>query len=68
MNKNNINITSSKGRKLTGLIDRVVYNNSENGYTVLRLAVRGYPNPVTAVGYLHSPTAGEEILMNGEWQ
>lgn len=57
-----------KGRKLTGQIERITYNNPENGYTVLRLVVRGYADLVTAVGFLPAPTVGEELLMNGEWQ
>lgn len=57
-----------KSRSLTGEIERVTYNNSENGYSVLRLTVRGYPELVTAVGFIANPAVGEELVMKGEWQ
>lgn len=57
-----------KSRSLTGEIERVTYNNSENGYSVLRLTVRGYPELVTAVGFIANPSVGEELVMKGEWK
>lgn len=60
-------VQQEKGRTLTGQIERITYSNAENGYSVLRLAVRGYSELVTAVGFLATPAVGEELVMNGEW-
>ena len=35
---------------LEGLIERITFFNPENGYTVLRLKVKGRTDPVTVVG------------------
>ncbi|WP_204245002.1 ATP-dependent RecD-like DNA helicase [Cloacibacillus sp. An23] len=52
---------------LHGQAEHIVYRNAENGYTVLRLRVRGYPDLVTAVGILAEPAVGEILTMKGRW-
>ena len=52
---------------LQGQAEHIVYRNAENGYTVLRLRVRGYPDLVTAVGVMAEPAAGEMLSMKGHW-
>ncbi len=54
-------------RELTGQIERVTYNDAESGYAVLRIAVKGYPDLVTAVGTIASPAVGEVLNMRGVW-
>ena len=54
-------------RELTGQIERVTYNDEESGYAVLRIAVKGYPDLVTAVGTIASPAVGEVLNMRGVW-
>lgn len=54
-------------KELSGQIERIVYNNTDNGYTVLRLSVKGYPEPVTAVGYMTQPSVGAILHMKGNW-
>ncbi len=52
---------------LQGQAEHIVYRNAENGYTVFRLRVRGYPDLVTAVGITAEPAAGEMLSMKGRW-
>jgi exodeoxyribonuclease V alpha subunit len=52
---------------LEGVVERITYFNPENGYTVLRLAVRGKPDPVTVVGNLPETTPGEHLRLEGAW-
>lgn len=54
-------------KELTGQIERVTYNDAESGYAVLRMAVKGYPDLVTAVGTIASPAVGEVLNMRGVW-
>lgn len=53
--------------ELEGQIDAVTYSNEETGYTVARLTVRGYREPVTIVGNIISPTPGEILSLKGYW-
>jgi exodeoxyribonuclease V alpha subunit len=42
---------SSNTEVLAGLVERVTYHNSENGFCVLRAKVRGHRDVVTVVGH-----------------
>jgi len=52
---------------LTGVVERVTYFNPDNGYSVLRLSVKGYPDFVTVVGNLPEVTPGESLRVLGQW-
>src|ERR1700738_1667715 len=52
---------------LAGLVERVTYHNSENGFCVLRAKVRGHRDVVTVVGHAATIAAGEWITASGEW-
>ncbi len=52
---------------LSGILERIVYENPENGYTVGRFSARGHSELVTIVGNLASVNAGESLLLSGEW-
>jgi exodeoxyribonuclease V alpha subunit len=52
---------------LAGLIERVTYHNTENGFCVLRAKVRGHRDVVTVVGHAATIAAGEWITASGEW-
>src|SRR6202049_3091970 len=58
---------SSTQEVLAGLIERVTYHNSENGFCVLRAKVRGHRDVVTVVGHAAAIAAGEWITASGEW-
>lgn len=52
---------------LCGVIERITFHNPENGFTVLRVAVRGQALPVTVIGSLLMVTAGEHLNAQGRW-
>ena len=52
---------------LSGQIERITYNNEENGFTIARVKVHGRRDLVTVVGNLMAPTPGEILNMRGEW-
>ena len=53
---------------LKGTLERIVYENSETGYTIARFTSREYPNELlTAIGNLMSANPGETLLLQGEW-
>src|SRR5712692_7344932 len=52
---------------LSGVIERVVFHNPENGFAVLRVQVKGRRDLVTVVGQLASAVAGEYVEASGEW-
>nr|WP_246514887.1 helix-hairpin-helix domain-containing protein [Desulfonema limicola] len=52
---------------IQGQIERITYNNEENGYTIARVKVYGHRDLVTIVGNLMAPAPGEILKMKGEW-
>ncbi len=52
---------------LTGSIERVTFHNTENGFAVLRVYVRGKQDLVTVVGHTPSISAGEWMTASGVW-
>ena len=65
--------------ELTGTVERVVFHNEENGYTVLRLlpasvnsgggnAGLTHPrDPVSCIGHMVNPQAGVQLKIAGRW-
>jgi exodeoxyribonuclease V alpha subunit len=53
--------------RLRGVVERVTYANSETGYSVVRLAVKGRLDLVTVVGELADVNAGESLELEGTW-
>ncbi len=51
---------------LQGAVSAVVYQNYENGYSVLRLNVGG-GQMVTVVGTIPLPAVGERLMVTGRW-
>ena len=52
---------------LQGQIERIIYTNEENGFTIAKVKVPGRQDLVCAVGNLMAPMPGEIIKMQGEW-
>jgi len=52
---------------LEGVLERIVFFNEENGFTVARLQVVGKRDLVTIVGSLSVPTPGETLRLRGQW-
>ncbi|MFT5365606.1 MAG: exodeoxyribonuclease V alpha subunit [Candidatus Latescibacterota bacterium] len=55
--------------QLRGIVDRITFQNEENGYTIARLQVEGQRGgePVTIVGETLSMNPGESVVLEGEW-
>ena len=52
---------------LAGLIERVTFHNTESGFCVLRIKVRGMTDLVTVLGTLPDAKAGEWLDAQGRW-
>src|SRR5262245_20774211 len=52
---------------LSGVIERITFQNPENGFAVLRVQVRGRRDLVTVVGHLPNVVAGEYVEGTGAW-
>jgi exodeoxyribonuclease V alpha subunit len=59
--------TSAPPTSLEGVLDRVVFANEENAWSVVRLAVPGRRDLVTAVGNLLGVQPGESLRLTGSW-
>lgn len=52
---------------LEGTLERLTYQNEENGYTVARLIPKGKSYEVTIVGTLTGVSIGESLHLSGVW-
>ena len=59
--------TLSDHEVLTGLVERITYQNAENGFCVVRIKARGQRELVTLVGHAAAISAGEWITASGNW-
>src|SRR5246127_4762332 len=62
-----IETTPSDRQVLAGLVERVTYQNAENGFCVVRVKARGHRDLVTLVGHAAAISAGEWITAAGDW-
>ena len=54
--------------KLRCVVERITYQNAENGYSVMKVKVKGYDDLVTLFGNLLEVPAGSVLLCEGEWR
>lgn len=54
--------------KLRCVVERITYQNPDNGYSVMKVNVKGYSDPVTLVGNLLEVPAGSVLLCDGNWK
>jgi hypothetical protein len=59
--------TSTQTEVLAGLVDRVTFHNSENGFCVLRVKARGQRDLITIIGHAAMISAGEFVQAGGSW-
>ena len=52
---------------ITGSVERIVFHNEENGYTVLRLLPQDGKDVQTVVGHMLNPQAGVQLRVQGTW-
>ena len=53
--------------ELKGQIERIVYHNEKNGYTIAKMKVQGRNDTIAIVGALYSVTPGEMVKLSGYW-
>jgi exodeoxyribonuclease V alpha subunit len=53
---------------LDGTVERITFYNPTNGFSVVRLRVRGRREPIAVVGTLPSVQPGELLSLRGHWQ
>jgi exodeoxyribonuclease V alpha subunit len=59
--------TPDTATTLEGVLERVVFSNEENAWSVVRVTVMGQRDPVTAVGNLLGVQPGENLRLTGAW-
>jgi exodeoxyribonuclease V alpha subunit len=55
------------GAALEGTLERIAFINEENAWSVVKIAVEGRREPVTAVGNLLGVKPGENLHLSGRW-
>jgi exodeoxyribonuclease V alpha subunit len=50
-----------------GIVERIVYENPDNGFLVARMRIEGQHELLTFVGSLMAISPGETIHINGDW-
>ncbi|GAP63091.1 exodeoxyribonuclease V alpha subunit [Ardenticatena maritima] len=54
-------------QELEGTVERITYQNEENGYTVAKIQPKGKRYEITAVGTLSGVQVGESVRLRGFW-
>ena len=54
--------------KINCIVERITYQNPENGYSILKVKVKGYSELVTLVGNLLDVCAGSILQVTGNWK
>jgi len=53
---------------LSGAIERVTFHNEDNGFSILKVAVKGQKEPVSMLGHLAQANPGEHVVAEGRWE
>ena len=53
---------------IRGIVERITYQNAENGYSVIKCAVKGYNDLVTVVGSMPDVHVGSVLYLGGAWR
>lgn len=54
--------------KLRCVIEHITYQNQKNGWSVMKVKVKGYDNLVTLTGSLLDVPVGSVLLVDGDWR
>ena len=54
--------------KIKCTVERVTFQNPENGYSVLQTTIKGYRDEQTVVGTFHEVTVGAVLTVEGSWR
>ncbi len=58
---------SASSITLKGQLERILFSNEENGYTIAKLKIKGRTDLVTVVGTMTAPLVGQIVTAKGEW-
>jgi len=53
---------------ISGVVERITYENEENGFSVIKIKSKGFTGLVTVVGKLAAVNVGAIIRLKGEWK
>ncbi|RJX29191.1 MAG: ATP-dependent RecD-like DNA helicase [Dethiobacter sp.] len=53
---------------ISGIVERITYTNEENGFCVIKIKAKGFPELVTVVGNLAALNVGAVLCLKGEWK
>jgi exodeoxyribonuclease V alpha subunit len=53
---------------ISGVVERITYENEENGFCVLKIRSKGYPDLITVVGNLAAVNVGSIVRLKGTWK
>ena len=56
------------GLKIRCVVERITYQNPENGYSVLKCRVKDYSDLVAVVGNLVDANVGSVLIVEGNWK
>ena len=54
--------------KIRCVVERITYQNPDNGYSIMKVKVKGYNDLVTLVGNLLDVPVGSVLLCDGDWK
>ena len=54
--------------KLRCVVEHITYQNDKNGWSVMKVKVKGYDNLVTLTGSLLDVPVGSVLLVDGDWR
>ena len=54
--------------QLRCVVERITYQNEQNGYTVLRCRAKGFQDLVTVVGNMPDTHVGSVLQLGGNWR
>src|SRR6476469_6865487 len=58
---------SGDASTVEGVLERITYSNSDNGYIIAKLRVPRQKQPVTITGNMPSVNVGETLRLAGKW-
>ncbi|MCX8129068.1 MAG: ATP-dependent RecD-like DNA helicase [Clostridia bacterium] len=53
---------------LSGMVERITFENEENGFTVIKIKSRGFQDLVTVVGNMAAVNIGSVVKLQGDWK
>jgi len=54
--------------QLRCVVERITYQNAENGYSVIKCKAKGFPELITVVGNMPDVHVGSVLKLGGNWR